>query len=459
VVHRDRPRAALTLLAVACLVAARGVTAWAGIDRSPLGTAVVSGQRVAAEVTLVGDPAPGRFTARVVARVRSWGPPGESDRADAGSHVLVVASRGVSSPVLASQAGDRLAVVGRLEPLAREGPDARWRRQHVAARLSLEEVTDAAGPATAVHSVANSIRAAILAGLDGLPPVERGLVAGFLVGDTRGVPDHVTEQFRAAGLSHLLVVSGSNVAFVLALVGPALRRRGLTGRLAGAVVTITLFAAVTRFEPSVLRASATTGLAAVAASLGRPTSGLRLLGLAVTGLLVVDPLLVHSLAFRLSCGASLGILVLAPGLRRRLPGPRWTAELAAVTGAAQVGVAPVLIPAFGSVPLVAVPANVLAGPLAAPLTAWGMLAGLASGLVAPILPAGAAALQVPTLLLVRGVAALADAGSRVRTGVGPGAAAGGLVVATLVVATLIVGIRARSHRLDGHARAAGPADP
>jgi hypothetical protein len=52
---------------------------------------------------------------------------------------------------------------------------------------------------------------------------ERALLAGFLLGDTRAVPDDLVDDFRDSGLSHLLAVSGANVAFVLAIAMPASR--------------------------------------------------------------------------------------------------------------------------------------------------------------------------------------------------------------------------------------------
>src|SRR5436189_94520 len=79
----------------------------------------------------------------------------------------------------------------------------------------------------------------------------------------------VTDDFRGAGLSHLLAVSGQNVAFVLALAGPMLRRLGLRVRLPATIAVIAFFALVTRFEPSVLRASAMAALAVTASTMGR----------------------------------------------------------------------------------------------------------------------------------------------------------------------------------------------
>jgi competence protein ComEC len=147
--------------------------------------------------------------------------------------------------------------------------------------------------------------------------------------------------------------------------------------------------------------------------MGRPVSGLRLLALAVTALLVIDPVLVRSVGFLLSVGACAGIALWAAPLAARLPGPRIVAEPLAVTVAAQIGVAPVLIPVFGGLPVAAVPANLLAIPAAGPLTMWGMTAGVVAGLArGPV----AAALHVPTRLLVTWIAGVAHVAARLPLG-------------------------------------------
>jgi competence protein ComEC len=188
------------------------------------------------------------------------------------------------------------------------------------------------------------------------------------------------------------------------------------------VAVLALFAAMTRFEPSVLRASAMAALSLLAAFLGRPASGLRLLGLAVAALVLADPFLVHSVGFQLSCGASAGIVLLAQPLAARLPGPRFVRQSLAVTAAAQVGVAPVVLPVFGGLPLVALPANLAAAPAAAALTVWGLGSGLAGGLVAGWWAGAAALLQVPTGALAGYLAAVAAVAARIPIAVTPGQA-------------------------------------
>ena len=275
-------------------------------------------------VRLAADPQ-GRWTGiRVPARLEAVGDGGAGQpvpgtRRRSRGNVLVVGTREASERLRVLEAGESAVLLGYFRPLG--AGEERWRWRHVGAVFEAHDLLGAGRAEPGVLRAANGLRHRVLAGGEGLGETDRVLVAGFLVGDDRGLPAQVAGEFRAAGLSHLLVVSGANVTLVLAFVAPFLRRFGLFGRLAGGLAVLVLFAAMTRFEPSVLRAAGMSGLGLLAGFLGRPVAGLRLLALAVTGLVIIDPFLVHSLGFGLSCGAS-----------RRDPAPR-PAALAAPSGA------------------------------------------------------------------------------------------------------------------------------
>ncbi|RUA24824.1 MAG: ComEC/Rec2 family competence protein, partial [Actinobacteria bacterium] len=155
---------------------------------------------------------------------------------------------------------------------------------------------DRVGPtvlAGTVHGLANSLRRTLARGASPLGRERAALLTELVVGDDRGQSDRTSDDFRAAGLGHLLAVSGQNVAFVLAAAGPVLLRIRFRYRLPLALVLLAFFALATRFEPSVLQATVMAGGSALAAARGRTTGGLRLLGASVVVLLLVDPLLVH----------------------------------------------------------------------------------------------------------------------------------------------------------------------
>jgi ComEC/Rec2-related protein len=327
----------------------------------------------------------------------------------ASARVLAVAQGDTASRLRLLSAGDGVVLSGELAPLRGWERGLRWR--HLAARLEVSDVVALGSAPSGLLGVANRLRGLIERGTAALPLTQRALVAGFLLGDIRELPGDVAADFRASGLSHLLAVSGANVALALALAGPMLRCFGLTGRLAGGTAVVTAFAAMTRFEPSVLRASVMAGLSLLAVFLGRPAAAGRLLALAVAGLLLADPFLVHSLGFRLSVAASAGIVAWARPLAGRFPGPRPVRQALAVTTAAQLGVAPVAIPAFGGLPLAALPANLMAAPLAAALGVWGMGAGLVGGVLSGVWPDVARLLHLPTGVLAAAVAKVAAAGA------------------------------------------------
>lgn len=353
-------RLVVTCLALGLLTSGLGARSLAGLDPREVGD-------VEAAVVLVTDPEP-TATGRLRAEVRLDG-----------RRLLAEARAPAAIEALAPRlAGDRVVVRGVVEPLASHPG---WMvARHVAGRLRIESVLAVADGAPHA-SAANGLRRVMERGASSLPDRHRALLAGLTLGDERGQPAELAADFRASGLTHLLAVSGQNLVFILAVAGPLLRRLGIWPRFVVAVALVTAFAFLTRFEPSVVRAAAVATVSLWATTSGRPSGGLRHLALAVCGLLVVDPLLTRSVGFRLSVSACLGVLLLAPPIVARLPGPRWVRDALGMTAGAQLAVAPVLVPTFGAMPLAALPANVAAAPLAGALMVWGVTGGVVAGVV------------------------------------------------------------------------------
>ncbi len=362
-----------------------------------------------------------------------------------------------------ASAGHDLTVEGRVVPY--RGRDERRAALHVADRLRLTAVHPA-GSGGLLWRTANGVRSLVSDGAEPLGERRRVLFTGLVFGDDRGQDPGVEADFRQAGLTHLLAVSGQNVAYVLALMRPLATRLPRGRRWLLTMVVLLVFATVTRFEPSVLRATAMAAIAVSAGTVGRPTTALRNLALAVTALLVIDPLLAETAAFRLSVAASAGIVVLEPRIRAALAGPEALRSAVAVTLAAQLAVAPLLVTMFGPISVVSLPANVLAGPLAGAVMAWGMTAGLVAGVV-PLLAVPIHAVTGVALGLLRAVARVAAAAPVAPVGLDWLAAAvalaigrhwwrtlpGGSLAATGVALTLVLGLQPRvqpgTHRV-GH---------
>jgi competence protein ComEC len=371
-------------LGAALLSSGLAARSWDGLDPPPSARAVT-----AERVTLVTDPAPMGSAVRTEARLR-------------GKRLEVLARGQAAVRLRPRLAGERVEVSGRLQPVA-DARRAHLASRHIVAQVTVQQVGahDSGSPPA---RLANRIRRVLVRGTGSLSDQDRALFTGLVLGDDREQDPGTVDDFRGAGLTHLLAVSGQNVAFVIMLASPVLRRLGLRGRFAATMVVLLGFGVLTRWEPSVMRAAAMAAITVLAVTLGRPVSTMRVLALAVTGLLLLDPLLVRSVGFQLSSGACAGIALLAGPLSGRgVPKPL------AVTLAAQVGVAPVLVPLLGGMPVASLAANLLAVPAAGPVMAWGLvagpLAGAAAGLGAePV----ATALHLPTRMLVGWVAEVAE---------------------------------------------------
>lgn len=396
-------RSWVLVLGAVLLASCLATRSWAGLEPRPA-------QPVDAVVTLVSDPEPVAGALRAELRL--------DDRR------IEAWARGAAAGALYHRlAGERVRVTGVLRPLPAEAR-SRLAVRHIAARLSVRTVSYVSG-GTLPARLANASRRVLANGARSLGRDQRSLFAGFVLGDDREQAPAVADDFRASGLTHLLVVSGANVAFVLAVVAPVLGRMPRRARLVAGVAVLVAFGLVTRWEPSVLRAIAMATITLWAGAAGRPASGLRVLSLAVAALVLIDPLLVRSLGFRLSVGACIGIALLARPIAARLPGPRSLATAIGVTVGAQAGVAPILVPTFGPLPLASLPANLMAVPAAAPIMVWGMTAGFAAGVSPPLI---ATMLHLPTRLLIGWVAWVA------RTGAGLPLGRAGVVVLLLAAA-------------------------
>ncbi|MGQ0467031.1 MAG: ComEC/Rec2 family competence protein [Sporichthyaceae bacterium] len=229
----------------------------------------------------------------------------------------------------------------------------------------------------------------------GLGEPQRGLLPGLVLGDTSGTDPELAEDFKVAGLAHLVAVSGSNVMILIAVVLGAARWVGMRRVLLPplGVVTILGFAAVVGPEPSLLRAAVMGLVAVLALGLGRPRRAAPALLASVVVLLLADPWLARSYGFALSAAATAGLLTLAPRWTESWSPhvPRPVAAILAVPTAAQVACAPLIVLLAGNVSLVAIPANLLALPAVAPAMCFGLIAAA----VQSVSPASAGLLAQP----------------------------------------------------------------
>lgn len=255
------------------------------------------------------------------------------------------------------------------------------------------------------------------------PEPHAALLAGILLGQERGIPAELQTAFQRTGTSHIVAISGFNIAILAALMAAALRRlagpqRGLWMTL-GALALYTLLVGA---SGSVVRAAIMGGLALVARRLGRSAAGLGGLALAAWLMTLHNPLTLWDVGFQLSAAATLGLVLYADRLEAAFTqlAARWAAparaqqaaalaaELLLLTLAAQLTTLPLLIYHFRQLSVISLAANLLILPVQ-PAVMVGGGAALALGLLWPPLGQVAAWLVWPSVAYtIRVVTALAD---------------------------------------------------
>ena len=307
---------------------------------------------------------------------------------------------------------------------------------------SLEIIGEEAGPGSLVEHLR---RAGDEALARALPEPEAGLASGIIIGLRERVDRDLAAAFTAAGVSHVVAISGWNIAIVGATIGALLRRWSRRRRSVAVMAAVVIYTVLTGASASVLRAAVMASVVLLARESGRAGHAAAALGWAVVGLLTADPGYVVDPGFALSAAATGGLIAWATPLTARLSAwqdgrlPSWLCESLAVSLAAEAATLPIALAWFGRFALLSPIVNLLVVPLVAPAMAAGGLALVAGtavmlGAPAPVamafgLPAWAAlGLMVG---IVQMVSALPFASIMLEppANVGAALAAAGLVVA------------------------------
>ncbi len=331
------------------------------------------GESVSARANLIARPRPSRFGSSAVLELRSG--PGR------GARVLARAGREDRWPDDAG-AGVELLVEGtlsrpRASPRANFDWPAHLRRRGIGAELQIESLRATGRRRGGAAGIVDAMRRRAEHALErGASPREAALARGMVLGQDEELPETLRDDFRRSGLAHLLAVSGQNVMLLGALALPALGLLGfgLRGRIVGVLALIAIYVPLAGAGPSLQRAGVMGAAGLMAVIAGRSASRWYALLLAAVVTLAASPRVLGDPGWQLSFVAVAGILWLAPGIAAALRAlPRPVADGLALTIAATLATAPLLGHHFGVISLSALPANVLALPVVAPIMWIGMI--------------------------------------------------------------------------------------
>ncbi len=211
---------------------------------------------------------------------------------------------------------------------------------------------------------------------------ERPLAESMLLARRDDLDPELRQRFAAAGLAHLLAISGAHVGIMAGALLLLLRLAGAGARLAPAVASLGTVAYVVFLgaPAAATRAALQAVLLLASRILQRPSEPLSLVAFAALTILAARPLSLLEPGFQLSFAGVFGLVSfreqLAVLIPERLPG--WVRQGFAASLAASLATAPIAAWHFGIVSLIGPLANLVAAPLVAlalPAAALALTAG------------------------------------------------------------------------------------
>ncbi|MDP1625427.1 MAG: ComEC/Rec2 family competence protein [bacterium] len=221
-----------------------------------------------------------------------------------------------------------------------------------------------------------------------MPEPSASLVGGILLGEKGMMPKDLGEAFRRSGLTHILVLSGSNVTVVAESL---LRAFSFLPRMYGQWLgagSIVLFAIMTGASTTTVRATFMALIGLLARGTGRRYDVMRALSLAALVMVVHNPrVLAFDISFQLSFLATLAIIFVSPLIKERLGfvTERFAVrETLAMTLGTQIFTLPFIVWKMGEISLIALIPNLLVLPIVPLAMLGGFLAGTAGLIWEPL---------------------------------------------------------------------------
>ncbi len=195
-----------------------------------------------------------------------------------------------------------------------------------------------------------------------LPHPYDDLLGSFIFGDYGiSLPADISQMFRTLGLTHLLVVSGAQVALISGFLTLTLRPLIPNTRVLISVITVVNvgFYFVTGGGPSIFRAIVTTEISMIIALNLRNTHWTNKLALTAIILILIRPQAVLDIGAQLSFLATIALLYLAPAIGQKIPPriPGWIRTTLTTTLATFLLTIPISIYNFNQISWVSIPAN------------------------------------------------------------------------------------------------------
>lgn len=143
-----------------------------------------------------------------------------------------------------------------------------------------------------------------------LPEDIKELCIGILIGDRSDIKEEITDAFRNSNLTHMLAVSGAHISYIVLGISIILSKAGKKFSKIFTIIFLLFFMGVTKFTPSVERASIMAILVLLSSMLYRKSDVYTNLALSSMIILISNPYAILDIGFQLSYGGTIGIILL-----------------------------------------------------------------------------------------------------------------------------------------------------
>ena len=231
-----------------------------------------------------------------------------------------------------------------------------------------------------------------------LPKEYVGILEGMIIGDTSYVSDEVKNNFRDSGISHLLAVSGSNVAYILILCKFAFEK--IFGRNVSNFLTIlfiVLFSMLSGMSASVVRAAIMAIVIILSEFLIQKPNTYASISFSALLILLYNPITIYDVGFVLSFSGTIGIVIFNKKISELLESKikidkdkiigkiiAVFIETLSVTLSAQIAVTPITLYYFNTFSCVSILANLIIVPATGSITIVGIIMYVTSLVCVPI---------------------------------------------------------------------------
>ncbi len=207
------------------------------------------------------------------------------------------------------------------------------------------------------------------------------ILKSLLLGEMQDIQDEVKENFQISNISHVLAISGMHISYII--IGLQFVLKKIMGKRMTRIITIIiliLYAFMTGFSPSIVRAVSMGVITLGAGIVFRKSDVWNSIAISLLGILIYNPFLILNVGLQLSYLGTIGIIVFEPTIlrifnsikiKKKTKVVQKVKEILAVSLSAQIMILPILLYHFNIIGIYSLITNLLVSVIIGPIIILG----------------------------------------------------------------------------------------